>query len=124
MHTDTAIDDLCRRKYLECLDVLVQRRQAEEASIADGGWANAQWMELLPRVEVSMADDGERNLTAKEREKEQKRMKLVSENSARASVRPPTGLGRAEPGTGDGGASPGGGSHVKGKAWWDDRKKQ
>ena len=68
----SAIDQLCPGKFLAGLDVLVQRMKASETSITYGGWANVQWMELLPRPEVSMTDEGENSMAAKEDEKAQR----------------------------------------------------
>jgi hypothetical protein len=50
----TAIDMLVRGRQLESLDVLVQRYKALEMSLQDGGWSNAQHLELLPKTTVSI----------------------------------------------------------------------
>ena len=52
-------------------------------SVTDGGWANAQWLELLPRATVSMTGEGEQQLAAHEEEREQKKRKLLADNLGR-----------------------------------------
>ena len=75
-----AVDHICKGESLEALDVLVQRLKALETSIDDGGWANAQWMEPVPRTIVGMRTEGEEREAAREEEKEQKRRALIQKN--------------------------------------------
>ena len=53
----TAIDHLAKGRTLRALDLLVQRMKAEEMAQEEAAWSNAQWLELLPRTEVSMTSD-------------------------------------------------------------------
>ena len=63
-----AVDALCKGDTLSALDLLVQRMKALETNIDDGSWANAQWLELLPRSVVGMRTEGEEREAAKEEE--------------------------------------------------------
>jgi len=82
----TAVDLLCKGKVLQAMDILVQRMKALEMSVTDGGWANAQWLELLPRAVVSMTGEGEQQLAAHEEEREQKKRKLLADNLGRGKA--------------------------------------
>ena len=95
---------------------MMQRYKALETSVVDESWANAQWLELLPRTEVSVVSEEERNQAVKEESKEQKRVKTANENLQKKQQVSETGLSGPEPGTDP--------SKVRPGPWWQLRTKK
>jgi hypothetical protein len=94
----TAIDHLAKGRTLRALDLLVQRMKAEEMAQEEAAWSNAQWLELLPRTEVSMTSDAERRLAGQEEKKERDRLEALQKNLAPGDAAGPHGLRNAEDG--------------------------
>jgi hypothetical protein len=94
----TAIDHLAKGRTLRALDLLVQRMKAEEMAQEEAAWSNAQWLELLPRTEVSMTSDAERRLAGQEEKKERDRLEALQKNLAPGDAAGPQGLRNAEDG--------------------------
>jgi hypothetical protein len=114
----TAIDHLAKGRTLRALDLLVQRMKAEEMAQEEAAWSNAQWLELLPRTEVSMTSDAERRLAGQEEKKERDRLEALQKNLAPGDAAGPQGLRNAEDGIAK--------KKKKGKdgkqAWWSKKK--
>ncbi len=79
------------------MDIALGRFQALEVSHKEGGWGNAEHLEVAPRTKYSATSEGERNAAAKLEEKKLKREKLIAK----------TRTGGTEGGSPGGGLSPG-----------------
>ena len=60
-----ALDALLSGNLPRVGDLLVQRFKALEASIADGSWAIARHLELLPQEDVGLSSGGERAIATR-----------------------------------------------------------
>ena len=115
----TAIDLLARGRVLEGMDFLVQRLKAEEMAQEEGSWANAQWLELLPKTEVAMTSEAERRAAGKEEKQEREREEALSRNVDKARGVQPDGQWDRELGTqkAGGGDDDGGNQRPLGFGW-------
>ena len=113
----TAIDHLAKGRTLRALDILVQRMEAEEMAQEEAAWGNAQWLELLPRTEVSMTSEAERRLAGQEEKKERDRLEALQKNLASGDAAGPKGLRNSE----DGIAKKKKKKEAK-QAWWSKKK--
>ena len=68
----TALDRLLKSEYLQCLDLLMQRLKALEASLQDGGWHVARHFELIPAAAAQLSALGEREPATKAEMRDQK----------------------------------------------------
>ena len=61
----TALDELLENNTLRCLDLLMQRFKAVEASLQDGGWSLARHYELIPPHGAQLSREDEREMATK-----------------------------------------------------------
>ena len=61
----TALDELLDSNNLRCLDILMQRFKAVEASLQDSGWNLARHYELIPPHGAQLSRESERELATK-----------------------------------------------------------
>ena len=64
----TILDHIAKKRFMAAADVAGQRLKAVEASIVDGGWDRAQFLELVEPEGPLLADRGEQHMTARELE--------------------------------------------------------
>lgn len=99
------LDQIAHGKVLEAADVLAQRLKALELAAEEGGWASAQYLELIPQDKGTLVSGDERHM-----------LKREQESALRLNSTPlPTPWG-------GGGSSKGGwpapGASWQGKGWW------
>ena len=99
------LDQIAHGKVLEAADVLAQRLKALELAAEEGGWASAQYFELIPQDKGTLVSGDERHM-----------LKREQESALRFTSTPqPTPWG-------GGGSSKGGwpvpGASWQGKEWW------
>lgn len=56
----TVLDELLASRYLQALDIVMQRFKAVEAAIQDGNWSVARHYELIPAATAKLSNDAER----------------------------------------------------------------
>eukprot|EP00435_Cladocopium_sp_Y103_P068760 s228_g32.t1 len=61
----TAIDELLSSRSLQCLDLLMQRFKAVQASLADGHWSLARHYELIPMTGAQLTKEAESEIATK-----------------------------------------------------------
>eukprot|EP00435_Cladocopium_sp_Y103_P014579 s438_g3.t1 len=61
----TALDELLASRNLQCLDLLMQRFKAVQASINDGHWSLARHYELIPPTSAQLTKEEEREIASK-----------------------------------------------------------
>jgi hypothetical protein len=119
----TAVDLLAKGRTLAGLDFLMQRLKAEEMAQEEGSWANAQWLELLPKTEVAMTTEAERRAAGKEEKKEREREDALGRNVDPARGVRPAGQRDQELGTQQAGGD-GDGPGARRDSWWARRRKK
>ena len=106
MHALCAVlDQIAHGKVLEAADVLAQRLKALEFAAEEGGWASAQYFELIPQDKGTLVSGDERHM-----------LKRGQESALRFTSTPqPTPWGG---GGSSKGGRPGPGASWQGKGWW------
>eukprot|EP00435_Cladocopium_sp_Y103_P043576 s1827_g12.t1 len=83
----TALDELLASRNLQCLDLLMQRFKAVQASITDGHWSLARHYELIPPTSAQLTREEERESASKA---EVRHLKLAeAEGSRKGALRNP-----------------------------------
>ena len=62
------LDQIAHGKVLEAADVVAQRLKALELAAEEGGWASAQYLELIPQDKGTLVSGDERHMPKRERE--------------------------------------------------------
>ena len=114
----TVVDMLVRGRVLSALDYLVQRLKAEELAQEEGSWANAQWMELLAKTEVTMSTDAERRAAGQEEKLERERKEALVKNVDKARGGQGQGLRDKELGAQKPDGGDDGNAQVRRQKWW------
>ena len=99
------LDQIAHGRVLEAADVLAQRLKALELAAEEGGWASAQYLELIPQDKGTLVSGDERHM-----------LKREQESALRLNSTPlPTPWGG---GSSSKGGWPAPGASWQGKGWW------
>ena len=59
------LDCIMQGRLPQAVDLLCQRWKALETAVSQGGWAQAQWLELIPSEDVTIVSELEARMLAK-----------------------------------------------------------
>ena len=102
------LDQLAHGKMLEAADVLAQRLKAFELAAEEGGWAQAQYLELIPQDKGTLVSGDERHM-----------LKQGQESALR--LNPSNQTGQWNAGSSSRGSWPAPSGGWQGKGYWNSR---